>query len=176
MYKISNDDLNVNEEIRHREVRVVNNDGDQIGIMALKKGLNLAKERGLDLVEVAPNANPPVCRILDYGKYKYEQAKKAKQAKKNQNVMNVKEVQMSVKIEEHDFNVKVDMAKRFLNDKDKVKVKIKFRGREITHKDLGYDLMEDFYAELEDMAKMETKPKMEGRNMLMILTPKSDKS
>ncbi|KXS42668.1 bacterial translation initiation factor 3 (bIF-3) [Candidatus Frackibacter sp. WG12] len=143
--------------------------------MPLKKGLNLAKERGLDLVEVAPNANPPVCRILDYGKYKYEQAKKAKEAKKNQNVMNVKEVQMSVKIEEHDFNVKVNMAKRFLNNKDKVKVKIKFRGREITHKELGYDLMEDFFAEIEDLGKMESKPKMEGRNMLMMVTPKSDK-
>ncbi|WP_089748469.1 MULTISPECIES: translation initiation factor IF-3 [unclassified Candidatus Frackibacter] len=172
--KISKD-LRVNERIRAREVRVINNDGDQIGIMPLKKGLNLAKERGLDLVEVAPNANPPVCRILDYGKYKYEQAKKAKEAKKNQNVMNVKEVQMSVKIEEHDFNVKVNMAKRFLNNKDKVKVKIKFRGREITHKELGYDLMEDFFAEIEDLGKMESKPKMEGRNMLMMVTPKSDK-
>jgi translation initiation factor IF-3 len=174
VYKISKD-LRINKRIRAREVRVINNDGDQIGIMPLKKGLNMARERGLDLVEVAPKAKPPVCRILDYGKYKYEQAKKAKEAKKNQNVMNVKEVQMSVKIEEHDFNVKVDMAKRFLNDKDKVKVKIKFRGREITHKRLGYDLMEDFYEELEDLAKLESKPTMEGRNMLMILTPDSDK-
>ncbi|SKA07972.1 bacterial translation initiation factor 3 (bIF-3) [Selenihalanaerobacter shriftii] len=174
MYKISKD-LRVNERIKAREVRVIGNEGDQIGIMPLKKGLNLAKERGLDLVQVAPNANPPVCRILDYGKYKYEQAKKAKEAKKNQNVMNVKEVQMSVKIEEHDFNVKLDMAERFLDNKDKVKVKIKFRGREITHKELGYDLMEDFYAELGDKAKMESKPNMEGRNMIMILTPESDK-
>lgn len=102
--------------------------------------------------------------------------KKAQKAKQNQNVMNVKEVQMSVKIEEHDFNVKVNMGERFLKNKDKVKVKIKFRGREITHKDLGYDLMEDYYSELEDLAKMETKPKMEGRNMLMILTPISDKN
>ncbi|WP_372494150.1 translation initiation factor IF-3 [Fuchsiella alkaliacetigena] len=165
----------MNEKIRAREVRVVDNEGDQIGIMPLKKGLSLARDKGLDLVEVAPNAEPPVCRILDYGKYKYEQAKKAQEAKKNQNVMNVKEVQMSVKIEEHDFNVKVDMAKRFLNNKDKVKVKIKFRGREITHKDLGYDLMEDFYAELEDLAKIESKPNVEGRDMIMILTPESDK-
>nr|WP_280956778.1 translation initiation factor IF-3 [Acetohalobium arabaticum] len=173
---MSNDDLRVNEKIRAREIRVVDNEGDQIGIMPLKKGLDIAKDRGLDLVEVAPNAEPPVCRILDYGKYKYEQAKKAQKAKQNQNVMNVKEVQMSVKIEEHDFNVKVNMGERFLKNKDKVKVKIKFRGREITHKDLGYDLMEDYYSELEDLAKMETKPKMEGRNMLMILTPISDKN
>ncbi|MGM0471439.1 MAG: translation initiation factor IF-3 [Bacillota bacterium] len=165
----------MNEKIRAREIRVVDNDGDQIGIMPFKKGLNIAKDRGLDLVEVAPNANPSVCRILDYGKYKYEQAKKAKEAKKNQNVMNIKEVQMSVKIEEHDFNVKVNMGERFLNDKDKVKVKIKFRGREITHKDLGYDLMDDYYEELKDLAKIESKPSMEGRNMIMVLTPKSDK-
>ncbi len=133
-----------------------------------------AEEEGLDLVEVAPQAKPPVCKVMDYGKYKYEQAKKAKKAKKNQNVMNVKEVQMGVKIEEHDFNVKLKMAKRFLNNKDKVKVRVKFRGRELTHKELGYDLMDKLIEGVGDLGKVESKPKMEGRNMFMHLTPNSD--
>ena len=144
--------------------------------MPLKKGLSLAEEKDLELVEVAPQADPPVCKIMDYGKYKYEQAKKAKEAKKNQNVMKTKEVQMSVNIEDHDFNTKVDMAKRFLNNKDKVKVSIRFRGREITHKDLGYDLMDRFAEELEELGRVSSKPQLEGRNLLMFITPKSDKN
>ncbi len=135
----------------------------------------MAEERGLDLVEVAPKARPPVCRIMDYGKYKYEQAKKAKEAKKNQNVINVKEVQLGVKIEDHDFDVKVKMARRFLNDKDKVKVRLKFRGREITHKEIGYELMNRLIEETEDLGKVESRPRMEGRDMLMFLAPRSDK-
>ncbi|MFO7819694.1 MAG: translation initiation factor IF-3 [Halanaerobacter sp.] len=173
---MSAEDLRVNDEIRAREVRVVDNDGEQIGIMPLKKGLSMAEEKDLELVEVAPQADPPVCKIMDYGKYKYEQAKKAKEAKKNQNVMKTKEVQMSVNIEDHDFNTKVDMAKRFLNNKDKVKVSIRFRGREITHKDLGYDLMDRFAEELEDLGRVSSKPQLEGRNLLMFITPKSDKN
>ncbi|MGM0501408.1 MAG: translation initiation factor IF-3 [Bacillota bacterium] len=173
---MSAEDLRVNEKIRAREVRVVDNDGEQIGIMPLKKGISLAEEKDLELVEVAPQADPPVCKIMDYGKYKYEQAKKAKEAKKNQNVMKTKEVQMSVNIEDHDFNTKVNMAKRFLNNKDKVKVSIRFRGREIAHKDLGYDLMDRFAEELEDLGRVSSKPQLEGRNLLMFITPKSDKS
>jgi len=175
-YKISAEDLRVNEQIRAREVRIVDNDGEQIGVMPLKKGMSIAEEKGLDLVEVAPQAKPPVCKVMDYGKYKYEQAKKAKEAKKNQNVMKVKEVQMSVKIEEHDFNVKLDMARRFLNNKNKVKVRIRFRGREITHKEIGYDLMDKFAEELEDLGRVSSKPQMEGRHMLMFIVPKSDKN
>ena len=155
---------------------MVDNDGEQIGIMPLKKGLSLAEDKDLELVEVAPQADPPVCKIMDYGKYKYEQAKKAKEAKKNQNVMKTKEVQMSVNIEDHDFNTKVNMAKRFLNNKDKVKVSIRFRGREIAHKDLGYDLMDRFAEELSDLGRVSSKPQLEGRNLLMFITPKSDKS
>lgn len=136
--------------------------------------MKLSDEKGLDLVEVAPQAKPPVCKIMDYGKYKYEQAKKAKKAKKNQNVMNVKEVQMGVKIEEHDFNVKLKMAKRFLKNKDKVKVRVKFRGRELMHKELGYELMDKLVEGVGDLGKVESKPKMEGRNMFMFLTPNSD--
>lgn len=142
--------------------------------MPLSAAMNLAQERGLDLVEVAPKANPPVCRVLDYGKFKYEQAKKSKEAKKNQNVVNVKEVQMGVKIEDHDFQVKVKMARRFLEDRDKVKVRLKFRGREITHKEIGYHIMDNLIKEIEDIGKVERKPRMEGRDMLMILAPFSE--
>ncbi len=176
VYKISTDDLRVNEKIRAREIRLVDNDGEQIGVMPLKKGMTIAEEKGLDLVEVAPQAKPPVCKVMDYGKYKYEQAKKAKEAKKNQNVMKTKEVQMSVKIEEHDFNVKLDMARRFLNNKNKVKVRIRFRGREIAHKEIGYDLMDKFAEELEDLGRVSSKPQMEGRHMLMFIVPQSDKN
>ncbi|MGM0370712.1 MAG: translation initiation factor IF-3 [Bacillota bacterium] len=175
-YKISAEDLRVNNKIRAREVRVVDNEGEQIGVMPLKKGLSLAEEKGLELVEVAPQASPPVCKIMDYGKYKYEQAKKAKEAKKNQNVMKTKEVQMSVNIEDHDFNTKVNMAKRFLNNKDKVKVSLRFRGREISHKDLGFDLMDRFAEKLEDLGRVSSKPQLEGRNLLMFITPRSDKN
>ena len=168
-------DLRVNDRIRAKEVRLIDQEGEQIGIKSLDDALDSAAEQGLDLVEVAPQANPPVCRIMDYGKYKYEQAKKEKEAKKNQNVMNVKEVQMGVKIEDHDFNVKLKQARRFLNNKDKVKVRIRFRGREMMHKELGYDLMDRLIEQTKDIGKVESKPKMEGRNMMMFLTPESDK-
>jgi translation initiation factor IF-3 len=140
-------------------------------VVPLSEALRIAGEKELDLVEVAPQAKPPVCKIMDYGKYKYEQAKKARKARKNQNVMNVKEVQMGVKIEEHDFNVKLKMARRFLNDKDKVKVRVKFRGRELMHKELGYELMDKLVEGVKDIGKVESKPSMEGRNMFMYLTP-----
>jgi len=152
-------------------VRLISSDGDQIGVVPLSEALRIAGEKELDLVEVAPQAKPPVCKIMDYGKYKYEQAKKARKARKNQNVMNVKEVQMGVKIEEHDFNVKLKMARRFLNDKDKVKVRVKFRGRELMHKELGYELMDKLVEGVKDIGKVESKPSMEGRNMFMYLTP-----
>ncbi|WP_050748597.1 translation initiation factor IF-3 [Halothermothrix orenii] len=153
----------------------MNPDGEQIGIKPIQEALRISQDKGLDLVEVAPQARPPVCKIMDYGKYKYEQAKKAKEAKKKQNVMNVKEVQMGVKIEDHDFNVKAKMAKRFLKNKHKVKVRIRFRGREVMHKQLGYDLMNRLIDEVKDLGVVESKPKMEGRNMIMVLTPISDK-
>ncbi|MFP4016374.1 MAG: translation initiation factor IF-3 [Halanaerobiales bacterium] len=169
-----NNDLRINDRIRAREVRLISSDGEQVGVVPLSEALRTSEEKGLDLVEVAPQAKPPVCKILDYGKYKYEQAKKAKKAKKNQNVMNVKEVQMGVKIDDHDFNVKLKMARRFLNDKDKVKVRLKFRGREMMHKELGYALMDRLIEGTEDIGKVESKPRMEGRNMFMFLTPKMD--
>lgn len=161
----------MNEKIKAREIRLIDPKGNQVGIMPLKKGLSVARELGMDLVEVAPQAKPPVCKIMDYGKYKYEQAKKAKEARKNQNIINVKEVQMGVKIEEHDFQVKLRMAQRFLKNKDKVKFKIRFRGREIIHKELGYQLMERLKNELKDLGSIESEPKMEGRNMIMVMGP-----
>ncbi|MFW6022221.1 MAG: translation initiation factor IF-3 [Halanaerobiaceae bacterium] len=173
MYKINND-LRINDRIRAREVRLISSEGEQVGIVPISEALRTSEEKGLDLVEVAPQAKPPVCKILDYGKYKYEQAKKAKKAKKNQNVMNIKEVQMGVKIEDHDFNVKLKMARRFLNDKDKVKVRVKFRGREMMHKELGYNLMERLIEGTKDIGKVESKPHMEGRNMFMFLSPIMD--
>ncbi|WP_353622081.1 translation initiation factor IF-3 [Halocella sp. SP3-1] len=154
---------------------MISSEGEQVGILSRNDALRMAEEKELDLVEVAPQAKPPVCKVMDYGKYKYEQAKKAKKAKKNQNVMNIKEVQMGVKIEDHDFNVKLKMARRFLKDKDKVKVRVKFRGRELVHKELGYGLMDRLIEGTEDLGKVESKPRMEGRNMFMFLTPDMDK-
>jgi translation initiation factor IF-3 len=177
VHKISNNnDLRVNNQIRAKEVRLIDNEGEQIGIKSKDEALRTAEERGFDLVEVAPQANPPVCKIMDYGKYKYEQAKKRQKQKKNQNVMKVKEVQMGVKIQDHDFNVKLKQARRFLNDKNKVKVRIRFRGREMVHKNIGYDLMDRLIEQTDDIGKVESKPKMEGHNMLMFLTPVSDKT
>lgn len=133
----------------------------------------MAEEKGLDLVEVAAQAKPPVCRIMDFGKYKFELQKKAREAKKNQNVVTVKEIQLGLKIDDHDFFVKVKHARQFLEDKDKVKVRVKFRGREVTHKELGEQLLNRFVKETEDLGKVESAPKMEGRNMILILGPKN---
>lgn len=165
-------DLRVNDQIRAREVRVVDPEGEQVGVMSIRDAQDLAYDKGLDLVEVAPQAKPPVCRVMDYGKYKYEQSKKAKEAKKNQNIVSIKEVQLGLKIEDHDFFVKVKRAREFLENKDKVKVRVKFRGREITHKELGVQLLDRFIKETEDLGKVESKPKMEGRNMILILGPR----
>jgi translation initiation factor IF-3 len=165
--------LRVNEEIRVREARVIDSNGQQLGIIPVREGMRVAAEQGLDLVEVAPQAKPPVCRIMDYGKYKYEQSKKERDARKKQRVINVKEVKIRPRIEEHDFQVKVRNARRFLTDGDKVKVTLMFRGREITHAALGHDLFMKFYKELEEQASMEKEPKVEGRNMIMVLVPRT---
>lgn len=165
--------MRVNEEIRVREARVIDSNGQQLGIIPVREGMRVAAEQGLDLVEVAPQAKPPVCRIMDYGKYKYEQSKKERDARKKQRVINVKEVKIRPRIEEHDFQVKVRNARRFLTDGDKVKVTLMFRGREITHAALGHDLFMKFYKELEEQASMEKEPKVEGRNMIMVLVPRT---
>ncbi len=143
--------------------------------MNLRDGLNMAAEEGLDLVEVAPQAKPPVCRIMDYGKYKYEQAKKAKEARKNQNIINIKEIQVGLKIEEHDLETKVKRARKFLENRDKVKLRIIFRGREITHQDQGLNLIKIIAEKVEDLGKLENKPRVEGRNMIVVISPHPEK-
>jgi translation initiation factor IF-3 len=170
---ISNE-LRINEEIRAREIRVVSADGEQLGIMQVRDALRIALEKELDLVEVAPNAKPPVCRIMDYGKYRYEQSKREREARKKQRIIEIKEIRMTPKIEEHDFQVKVKAAQKFLKDGDKVKAIIRFRGREIVHADLGKSLLMQLFESVRDGAVMEREPKIEGKNMIMILSGKSE--
>ena len=166
--------MRINEEIRAREVRVNTTDGQQ-GVMTLDAALDLAREAHLDLVEIAPNAKPPVCRVMDYGKYIYEQQKREKEARKKQKVVDVKEVKLRPGIEDHDFDVKAKNATRFLTHGDKVKVTIMFRGRELTHPELGEDLLKKMADKLADISIVEKKAKLEGRNMIMIVAPKSAK-
>lgn len=164
--------MRINEEIRVKEVRVVSSTNEQLGILPIKEALRLAFEQQLDLVEVAPTAKPPVCRIMDFGKFKFEQQKRDKEAKKKQKVVTVKEVKVRPNIEEHDFNVKFKNAQRFLEDGDKVKVTIMFRGRELSHPELGKKVLEKMAAQLKDIANVEREPKLEGKNMIMILAAK----
>ncbi|GAB6157291.1 translation initiation factor IF-3 [Desulfotomaculum varum] len=154
---------------------MVDADNNQLGIMSVKEALRLAEERQLDLVEVAPQAKPPVCRIMDYGKFKYEQSKREKEAKKKQRIIQVKEVKLRPRIEEHDYIVKAKNAERFLKDGDKVKVTIMFRGREIVHTELGKKLLDRLAEDLKDLCIVERQAKLEGKNMIMILAPKNDK-
>lgn len=169
---ISKDTLRVNEEIRVREVRVVSSTGDQLGIMLTREAVRLASEQQLDLVEVAPTAKPPVCRIMDFGKFKYEQQKRDKETKKKQKTVTVKEVKLRPGIEDHDFEVKLKNAQRFLADGDKVKVTIMFRGRELSHPELGRQLLVKMAGILKETVNVERDPKLEGKNMIMILAPK----
>lgn len=167
--------MNVNEKIRAREVRLIDSNGDQLGVKSRKEALEIAKTRNLDLVLVAPNAKPPVCRIMDFGKYRYEQQKKEKEARKKQRVINVKEVRFTPAIGEHDFNTKLRNARKFLEKGDKVKATVRFRGRAITHKDLGREVLERLADELKEVAVVESKARMEGRNMFMMLAPSNEK-
>ncbi len=169
---ISNKELQINEEIRDKEVRVIDQDGSQLGIMSTGRALERAAASNLDLVKIAPQAKPPVCKIIDYGKYRFEQAKRDKEAKKNQRVVDIKEIRLSLNIDIHDFNTKVGHATRFLNEGDKVKVSIRFRGREMGHPELGRTTMEKFAQALSEIANVEKPPKLEGRNMLMFLASK----
>jgi translation initiation factor IF-3 len=163
----------VNEEIRAREVRVVGPDGEQIGIKPLREALQIAADMNLDLVNVAPAAKPPVCRIMDYGKYRYEMQKKEKEARKNQKVMDVKEVWFRANIDEHDFQTKLRNVLKFLKEGDKVKCSVRFKGREITHADIGQKLLDRVAQEAQELCVIERAPKLEGRSMIMILSPKS---
>ncbi len=165
----------INEEIRDKEVRVISADGEQIGVMSAKEAIALAERANLDLVKIAPNAVPPVCKIMDYGKFKFEQAKREKEAKKKQKVMDVKEVRLSLNIDTGDFNTKVNHALRFLKDGDKVKVSIRFRGREMAHTEYGTTIMQRFAEACSETGSVEKPAKLEGRQMLMFLVPKASK-
>ncbi len=165
----------INEEIRDREVRVIDQNGEQLGIMLTRAALELAEERQLDLVKIAPTAKPPVCKIMDYGKYRFEQSKREREIRKNQKVIDIKEVRLSATIEDHDVEVKFKAATKFLKDGDKVKVSIRFRGRQISHSEIGLEVMKDFAERLKDIAVVERRPLTEGRNMTMVLAPKETK-
>ncbi len=162
-----------NNEIREKEVRVVTFDGEQLGIMTSKEAQRIADEKEMDLVMIAPTAKPPVVRIMDYGKFIYEQAKKEKEAKKKQKIVEIKEIRFSPNIEDHDLQTKATNASKFLKDGDKVKVTIRFRGREADHAHKGYDLMKEFFALVEEFGTIEKPAAMEGRNMTMVITSKS---
>lgn len=164
----------VNDGIRAQELRVIGKDGEQIGVVSKNEALKLAEQANLDLVLVAPNGKPPVARIMDYGKFRYEQQKKDREAKKNQKTITVKEVRLSPSIDEHDFNTKLRNARKFLEKGDKVKASIRFRGRAITHKDLGREVLERLAEEVSDIAGVEQKAKMDGRSMFIMLAPKAD--
>ncbi len=156
-------------------MRVIGPEGEQLGVMSSRDAVEKAQEAGLDLVEVAPNTDPPVCKMMDYGKFRYQQQKRAHEAKKRQTVIQVKEVKVRPKIDEHDFQFKLNHVRRFLEGGDKAKVSVMFRGREIVHRDLGRKLLDRFIEETKDIGEVEMMPKMEGRNMTMILIAKSDK-
>ena len=162
----------INEQIRDREVRLIGEDGEQLGIMSAREAMKIAQEAELDLVKIAPTAKPPVCKIIDYGKYKYEQTRKEKEAKKKQKTVEVKEVRLSPNIDTNDLNTKVNNAKKFIGKGNKVKVTLRFRGREMAHVQSSKHILDDFAALLEDVAVVEKPAKMEGRSMSMVLTEK----
>ena len=165
----------VNERIRVPQVRVIGDDGSQVGILPVREALAMAQSKGLDLVEVSPTARPPVCRMMDYGKFKYEQNRRARKAKKKQHQMQLKEIKMRPKIEEHDYGFKVEHARQFLAERDKVKLTVTFRGREMAHQDIGYKLIQKAIAELGEVATVESPPRSEGRTLTAVLMPKPPK-
>ena len=168
---IAKDQTQVNDRIRAKELRLIGQDGEQIGVKSKQEAIEMAERVDLDVVIVAPGAKPPVARIMDYGKYKFEQQKKEKEMRKKQKVVNVKEIRLSPTIEEHDFETKLKHAQKFLSKEDKVKVSIRFRGRAITHKEIGQRVLERFAESCKDIATVEQRPKMEGRSMFLMLAP-----
>lgn len=167
---IANKELQINEEIRDAQVRVISADGAQLGIMSAKEAFEMASDKGLDLVKISPNAEPPVCKIMDYGKYKFELAKREKENRKNQKIVNTKEIQLSPSIDTNDFNTKCNHAIKFLKNGDKVKVSVRFRGREISHSEIGETLLLRFAENVKEFGNMDKAPKLEGRNMTMFLS------
>ena len=165
----------INEEILDKEIRVIGDDGEQLGIMSAEAAMKIAEEKELDLVKISPMAKPPVCKIMDYSKFCFDQKKREKEARKNQRVVEIQEVRMSPSIDTNDFNTKVKSAQKFLKDGNRVKVSVRFRGREMAHTNLGEKLLLDFVAECADIATMEKNPKLEGRFMSIFLAPKNSK-
>jgi translation initiation factor IF-3 len=166
-----NKDININEKIRAREVRLIDDVGNQLGIVPTFEALRAAREKELDLVEVAPKSQPPVCKIMDYGRYKYQLAKKAQEARKKSSVIQIKELKLSLKIEEHDLSFKIKHIRGFLEDGDKVKIILMFRGREVLHVDMGEKLAQKIVDSVKDVGEVEQKPKFDGRNIVMIFSP-----
>ncbi|ONG53464.1 translation initiation factor IF-3 [Pseudoroseomonas deserti] len=162
----------VNEDIRVPQVRLIDQDGEMLGVMSAREALLRAYELGMDLLEISPNAVPPVCKITDYGKYKYEQQKKANEARKKQKIVEIKEIKVRPNIDDHDYDVKMRAAKGFIEEGDKVKVTLRFRGREMAHQDLGVKVLERIRTELAELAKVEQMPRLENRQMIMVLAPK----
>mgnify|MGYP000055674626 FL=1 len=168
----SSDGPRINEMINSRSVRCIDPDGEQLGILSIDEAMNKAEELGLDLVELQPNADPPVCKILDYGKHKYQAQKRANEARKKQKIIEVKEIKLRPNIDQHDYQVKMKAVRKFIDGGDKVKITLRFRGREMAHVELGTDLLSRVQEDIDDFAKIESMPKMEGRQMTMILAPK----
>lgn len=166
-------ELQINEQIREKEVRVIDSDGNQLGILGIEEALELAEKQKLDLVNISPNAEPPVCRIMSYGKYRYELAKKEKESKKKQKVINIKEIRLTPNIEDHDLSVKAKNASKFLQDGDRVKVVVRFRGREIGYSEIGQKVLMQFAELTSETSTIDKMPKIEGRNMIMFLNPKN---
>ena len=174
-FGISNVTHQLNEEIRDKEIRLIGDTGEQLGIMSAAEALNIAEERGLDLVKISPQAQPPVCKPMNYGKFKFEQSKREKEAKKNPHVVEIKEIRMSPGIDVGDFNTKLKNAQKFLADGNRVKVSVRFRGREMAHTEIGRDLLTKFAEQCAEVATMDKAAKLEGRNMSMFLSPKAGK-
>jgi translation initiation factor IF-3 len=161
----------VNRQIRVPQIRLIDENGDNVGVVRPEQGLSMAEEAGLDLVEISPNASPPVCKIMDFGKFKYESQKKAAEAKKKQRVIEVKEVKFRPNIDDHDYDVKMRSVQKFLNEGDKVKVTLRFRGREMAHQELGRELLQRVASDVDGLGKVESMPKLEGRQMIMVVAP-----
>ena len=175
VFHIANAAHQINEEIIDKEIRLIGNEGEQLGIMSAEEALRIAAEQDLDLVKIAPGSNPPVCKIMDYGKFRFEQTKKEKEAKKNQRVIEIKEIRMSPSIDTNDFNTKLKNGQKFLAEGNRLKVSVRFRGREMAHTEIGRDLLQKFAEQCAEVATMDKAAKLEGRNMSMFLSPKSGK-
>lgn len=175
MLSIAKQEQQINEDIRDKEVRLISEEGEQLGIMSATEALKISKEKNLDLVKIAPMANPPVCKIMDYGKFRFEKAKREKEQRKNQKTIETKEIRLSLNIDTHDFNTKINQAKRFIADGNKLKVSIRFRGREMAHPELGLTIMQRAADALDESAVIEKAAKLEGRQMLMFMAPKGNK-